>query len=106
MIEDLTPAEVADRLRSDSPPVLVDVREDWERNLASVPGAVPMPMAQVPARLAELPADRDIVLLCHHGTRSLSVAQWLRTQGFDRVANVNGGIDAWSAAVDPSIPTY
>lgn len=106
MIEDLTPVEVADRMRSDSPPVLVDVREDWERSIAAIPDAVGIPMAEIPSRLHELPSGRDIVLFCHHGMRSLQVAHWLQTQGFDRLVNLTGGIDAWSHDVDPTIPTY
>ncbi|CAN5676763.1 MAG: rhodanese-like domain-containing protein [Actinomycetota bacterium] len=106
MIEDLTAAEVDRRLRSNSPPLLVDVRETWERQVAAIPGSLHIPMGEVPARVTQLPTDRDLVLHCHHGARSLQVAQWLAAQGFDRLANMDGGIDAWSATVDPSLPTY
>ncbi len=106
MIEDLTAAEVDRRLRSTSPPLLVDVREDWERQVAAIPGSLHIPMGEVPARVAELPTDRDVVLYCHSGTRSLQVAQWLAAQGFDHLVNMNGGIDEWSSTVDPAVPTY
>jgi rhodanese-related sulfurtransferase len=106
MIEDLTPAEVDQRLRSTSPPLLIDVREDWERQVAAIPGSLHIPMGEVPARVAELPTDRDVVLYCHSGTRSLQVAQWLAAQGFDHLVNMNGGIDEWSSTVDPAVPTY
>lgn len=106
MIEDLTPNEVAERLSTDSPPLLVDVREDWERELAAIPGSIHIPMGQLPTRITELPTDREIVLTCHHGARSLQVAQWLEAQGYDELGNLEGGIDAWSEQVDPSIPRY
>jgi len=106
MIEDLTPAEVDQRLRSNPSALLVDVREQWERQIAAIPGSLHIPMGEVPARVTELPGDRDLVLHCHHGARSLQVAHWLSAQGFDRLANMDGGIDEWSTTVDPSVPTY
>ncbi len=106
MASDLTPAEVAARLRSDDPPLLVDVREDWERDRAAIPGALAVPLGDIPARLGEIPRDRDLVFFCHHGSRSAQVAAWLHRQRYDRVANLDGGIDRWSTDVDPSIPAY
>ena len=106
MIDDLTPQQVAERLRGDDPPWLVDVREDWERAIAHVPGSVHIPMGQLPDRLAELPHDRPIALLCHHGSRSLQVARWLQQQGWTALVNVDGGIHAWAATVDREIPQY
>ena len=105
MIDRLTPSQLHDRLRGDDPPLLVDVREDWERDLASLPGSVAVPMGQVPARVDELPRDRDIALFCHHGSRSMQVALWLEAQGYDRLANLEGGIDGWSVH-DPEVPRY
>lgn len=97
-----------DRLGDD--PVLLDVREDWEVRLAPlvVDGlrTVHIPMGQIPSRLPELDPDRAIVCLCHHGMRSLQVASWLERQGFGSVYNLQGGIDAWSALVDPAVPRY
>lgn len=106
MIEDVEPRQVAERMRSSQPPVLVDVREDWERGIAALPGSVHIAMGQIPQRLSELPRDREIVLYCHHGGRSRQVAQWLEWQGYDRLANLQGGIDEWSQTVDPEIPRY
>jgi rhodanese-related sulfurtransferase len=106
VIADLTPTSVSQRLQTEDPPLLLDVREPWERQVAAIPGTLDIPMNEIPARLAELPADRDIVVVCHHGARSLQVAMWLGHQGFDRVANLDGGIDAWSRQVDPSVPLY
>ena len=92
---------------AEPPPVLLDVREPWEFHTASIPGSLPMPMGDVPSRAhAELDPDAHIVVLCHHGQRSLSVAMWLRAQGFDRAQSLAGGIDAWSRTIDPAIPRY
>lgn len=91
-------------------PVVLDVREAWELQTASVTAQgfelVHMPMQSVPARLNELPRDRDIACLCHHGGRSAQVAHFLVNQGYDKVVNIHGGIHAWSAEVDPTIPQY
>jgi rhodanese-related sulfurtransferase len=106
MIEDLTPREAAERLAADDPPLLVDVREDWEHELAAIDGAVHIPLDELPARLTEIPADRPAVLHCHHGARSLQAATWMQAQGYDHLANLDGGIDAWSLTVDPSVPRY
>lgn len=106
MIPDLTPGQVAERLDTDAPPLLLDVREDWEREVASIPDSTHMPMGTVPGRVEELPTDRDIVVYCHHGNRSRAVAQWLAQRGISRVANLAGGIDAWSLDVNPDIPRY
>ena len=105
MIEHLRPRQVADRLGNDLP-LLVDVREPWERAIASIPGSHHLPMDEVPARLDELPRDREIILYCHLGARSLQVGRWLEWQGYDRLANLEGGIDAWSQHVDPETPRY
>ena len=89
------------------PSVLLDVREPWEADRASLPGSLLMPMGDVPARAhAELDPDTHIVVFCHHGVRSLSVAMWLRTQGFEYAQSLIGGIDGWSRTIDPSIPRY
>lgn len=91
-------------------PVLLDVREDWEVQVAplAVEGfaTVHIPMGQIPARCTELPQERSIVCFCHHGMRSLQVAHFLERQGLAPVFNLHGGIDAWSARVDPSVPRY
>lgn len=85
--------------------LLLDVREPSELALAKVEGAVHVPMRQVPARLADIPKDRPVLVLCHHGGRSQVVADWLHAQGY-RVGNVAGGIDAWACDVDPTLPRY
>jgi rhodanese-related sulfurtransferase len=94
------------RARGDAP-LLLDVREPWEFEAASLPGSLLMPMGDVPSRAhAKLDPDAHIVVLCHHGQRSLSVAMWLRAQGFEQAQSLAGGIDAWSRVVDPAVPRY
>ena len=88
-------------------PLLLDVREPWEYATANLPGAVLMPMGDVPSRAhQELDPDQPIVVLCHHGARSLSVTMWLREQGFEHVQSLAGGIDRWSRVIDPGVPRY
>ncbi len=92
------------------PSLLLDVREPWEVALASIriDGApsLSMPMNEIPARFAELDPAQPIVCICHHGMRSAQVVAFLQRQGFESVYNLAGGIDAWSAQVDPSVPSY
>jgi rhodanese-related sulfurtransferase len=86
---------------------LIDVREPWEFATAQVNGSLLMPMGDVPGRAhQELDPDERLVILCHHGQRSLNVAFWLRNQGFEQAQSLRGGIEAWSAEVDPSVPRY
>lgn len=86
--------------------VLLDVREPDEIATAAIAGATAIPMMEIPQRLAELPAAVDIVVLCHHGARSAHVTQFLNDNGYDRAANLDGGIDAWSQRIDRAIPRY
>lgn len=106
MVREINPVELKQQLDSGRPLVLLDVREPEELLLARLPGALHIPMGEVPGRLHELDPDAEIVVLCHHGIRSASVAQFLAQRDFARVVNLAGGIDAWSAAVDPSVPRY
>ena len=86
---------------------LIDVREPWEFETAHITGSVLMPMGDVPARAhQELDPDDHLVVLCHHGLRSMNVTVWLRNQGFEQAQSLRGGIDAWSAEVDPAVSRY
>ncbi len=97
----------AEQRQQPNAPLLLDVREPWEYQTANLSGALLMPMGEVASRAhQELDPDTPIVVLCHHGTRSLSVTMWLRNQGFDHAQSLAGGIDAWSRTVDPSVPRY
>ena len=103
---DLSPSELLARQAAGERWQLLDVREPWEIGLASVDAAVCIPMGEIAARLSELDPKLPVAVLCHSGIRSAQVAAALRNTGFRRVANVTGGIDAWSLTVDPSIPRY
>jgi len=105
IIPEVTPAEYIDRRDRGEKLTLLDVREEWELQVASVPGIVHIPMNDVPKRMAELNRDTEIVVLCRSGRRSLEVAKFLQPHGF-RTSNLSGGILAWSRDIDPSIPTY
>jgi rhodanese-related sulfurtransferase len=104
-IPEITPAEYLARRARGDVMTLLDVREDWEMSVASVPGVVHIPMGQVQARLSELDRNTDVVVLCRSGRRSLEVAKFLQLNEF-RAINLTGGILAWSRDVDPSIPSY
>lgn len=107
MVEEIEPETVAEKLRADPKAVLLlDVREPYERDLARIEPSMHIPMAEIPDRAEELPRDREIVVYCHGGTRSAMVAGFLEARGFERVANLSGGIDAWSVTVDPKVPRY
>ena len=105
-IEDLSPAELSDRLRAADPPMLIDVREPWEHEVARIEGARLVPLNSLPAALSTFDPSRSYVAVCHHGVRSRMAAEFLRERGLTRVANLRGGIDAWSEDVDPSVPRY
>lgn len=87
-------------------PLLLDVREPWEFQTCSLDNSQLVPMRQIPSALNELDHDREIVVICHHGIRSRSVAAYLASNEFSNVINLSGGIDAWAKQVDPSMPTY
>ena len=86
---------------------LLDVREPWEWEASRLEGAKHIPMGDIPSRAhQELDPDAHIVVMCYHGVRSLSVANWLRQQGFEKAQSMRGGIDGWARTVDPKVPLY
>ena len=107
-MKQITPAQLAAWMADASrpAPVLLDVREAWEHEKARIEGAQLVPMRQIPARVTELDPEREIVAICHHGSRSMQVAMFLEKNGFANVHNLSGGMDAWSTTVDPSVPRY
>jgi len=113
MIDQVRPAQLSDWFAAAPDagrPLVLDVREPWELQTDSVAAEgfdlLTIPMGSVPDRLAEIDASRPVACLCHHGMRSLRVAAFLEHHGFERVANISGGIDAWSQERDPAVPRY
>ena len=114
MIAQVRPSDLAEWIQASTsakaPAVLLDVREPWELQKASVTAEgferVAMAMNDVAARLTELDPEQPIACLCHHGARSQRVAMFLAQNGFSHVANIAGGIDAWSQERDPRIARY
>jgi rhodanese-related sulfurtransferase len=106
---EISAAQAKEQLNSGKQSILIDVREPWEFAAASVPDSTLIPMQSVPAelqRLEGLADTADLLVLCHHGVRSLQVVSWLRTQGIENCYSIVGGIDHWSAELDPAIPRY
>ncbi len=107
MVSQITPRELAICLENGQKCRLVDVRQPWESQLATLPGSMLIPLNELPQRASELPQDSlAVVVYCHHGIRSLSAASYLQRLGFENVKSLTGGIDAWSCEVDPNIPRY
>ncbi|MEJ8846182.1 rhodanese-like domain-containing protein [Variovorax rhizosphaerae] len=112
MIDQVAPADLAAWFAADAAaaPVLLDVREPWEWQTASVTPSgftlLTIPMNEIPGRLSELDPAQRVACLCHHGARSQRVAMFLAQNGFDALANVAGGINAWSVQHDPTVPRY
>ena len=103
---EISAAKVNTMLKLGEKFTLLDVREPWEYEKARIAGSTFIPMREIPARIAEVDEDKELVALCHHGGRSMQVAMFLEKQGFKRVHNLVGGIDAWSRTVDPAVPLY
>lgn len=106
MYENLSPAKFTRMRDAGEDWQLLDVREPWEIEIASVPQSIRIPLAEIPSRKTELDADRPLAVLCHSGVRSAKVADFLASQGFTRVANIVGGIDDWAQEVDNSLVRY
>jgi rhodanese-related sulfurtransferase len=100
------PVELAAHLQAGHAPQLLDVREPWEWNLCRIPGAILIPMRDLPVRLQELNKETETVVICHHGVRSYQAARYLESLGFGDVINLSGGVAAWADEVDPAMPRY
>ncbi len=105
MMQKITPGELQSRLATPDSPTLLDVREPWEEDIARLPGALEIPMNDVPSRLAELPKDREIVVICRSGARSARIAEYLDRMGY-RATNLTGGMLAWIQEVDSSLKRF
>lgn len=87
-------------------PILLDVREPWEFEIARLDGAALVPMRTIPGKLSELDPERETVVICHHGIRSRQVCRFLESQGFGKLINLRGGIEEWAREVDNQMATY
>ncbi len=103
---EITPTQLRAWSDAGKPYLLLDVREPDELRLAALPGALNVPMREIPSRLAEVPGTGPIVVVCHYGERSARVAGFLAVSGFGEVYNLEGGLDAYAAQIDPSVPRY
>lgn len=102
---EISPEELKARLEAGPKPFLLDVREPWEKAIACLENDALVPMGELPAHEAGLPRDRDVVVYCHHGVRSLYATAFLRQQGIP-AKSLKGGIDLWSQLIDPELPRY
>ena len=106
---ELTPQQVQERIKAGEKFCLIDVREQWEFQTAAIAGANLVPMGSVPSRIQELEGQADdfpLLVICHHGMRSLNVVHWLRQQGVENCTSLCGGIDQWSREIDSTVPRY
>ena len=96
-----------DKIRkSDQEVTVLDVREPWEVAICAIAGSINVPLSSLPQNLSRLPAEGPLVVVCHHGMRSMQAVAWLRQNGFENATNLQGGIDAWARQVDTSMATY
>jgi len=104
----ISPQELAEKLRSPNPPHLLDVRELEEHNFAALPNSTLIPLGELASRADEIEdwKEEEIIVYCHHGIRSLHAIGQLRHFGFSKLRNLAGGIDRWSTDVDPKTPRY
>lgn len=106
-MQHLTPTQLQGHLATaESKPLILDVREPWEYNICRLEGSLLMSMRTVPARLHEIDREQEIVVVCHHGVRSQQIAYFLEHQGFKKVFNLLGGVNAWAQEVDPQMAKY
>jgi adenylyltransferase/sulfurtransferase len=107
-VPEITPAELSARLEADEAPVLLDVREHFERRIADLPdnGQHRIPVGELMARMGEVDRSGEIVVYCRSGSRSAWAAKLLQSKGYERVLNLKGGVLAWRQDVDPSLQAY
>ena len=103
---EITPREVEALLERGEKFFFVDVREKWEYDTSRIEGATLIPLREIPSNLPLIEEAGEVVLLCHHGMRSLDAAAWLRSQGVATARSMAGGIDRWAIEVDPAVPRY
>ena len=106
-MRDLTPPELKDYLENlEQAPLLLDVRQPWEYELCKLDDSVLIPMGEIPTTIDDLDEDRETVVICHHGVRSMHIARFLERSGFTNIINLKGGMDQWARTVDINMATY
>ncbi len=104
---EITPEDLKSLLEANSDVVVLDCREPWEFETAKMEGSKHIPMNDIPARFPqEVDAGKHVVVVCHHGVRSMNVTVWLRKQGYEKVQSLAGGIDRWARQIDRKVPVY
>ncbi len=106
LYETISPSDVAERLRNGEQLNLIDVREPSEFEIAAIEGAKLLPLSLFTEWIDDLKPDKEIIVMCHHGIRSANLCVFLVRNGFEKVFNLDGGIDLWSKVVDGNVPRY
>ena len=102
----ILPGELKQRLDAGDKPILLDVREPWEFSICKIEGSVNISMSEPEKLINELNANDEIIAICHHGMRSFQVCNYLENNGFNKVLNLDGGIDSWAKTIDTDIAQY
>ena len=106
-VEQISVEQLKTRLEQNtSRPLLLDVREPWEFAICHIDGSKLIPMRDLPTAISQLDKEQETIVVCHTGVRSLRVCLYLMSEGFDKVANLSGGVHAWATNIDPNMPTY
>jgi rhodanese-related sulfurtransferase len=106
-MREMRPAQVREHLeRTEQPVQLLDVREPWEYELCNLPGSLLVPLGRLHTQLDQLDHDQETIVICHHGIRSRQAAMYLERNGFRKVINLSGGVDAWAREIDPEMSIY
>lgn len=106
-MHEMTPVELEYYLeQTTTSPLLLDVRENWEFQICSIENSQLIPMGQIPTQLDQLDKKQEIVVICHHGIRSANVCHYLEHEGFEKMINLAGGVDAWARDVDHDMAVY
>jgi rhodanese-related sulfurtransferase len=103
---EIDPAHAKKLMDNDPNVVLLDVRELIELQICRIENSIHIPMGEIPHNIDQLPKEKHILAMCHHGLRSMNVTRFLRAQGFKAVSNIKGGVDAWAKQVDPTLQKY
>ena len=106
-MRNFTPKQLKDYLaQSDTPPLLLDVREQWEFEYCSIKGSVLIPMNELPYKIDSLDPHKETIMICHHGIRSRQMGYYMEQAGFKSITNLEGGVERWAEDVEPGMKRY